>query len=459
MALNSLDQSRVRHQDTALLEQQADDPANDLEENSDVVRTKSGIIKFATDQTAELSMQGLRDILGSEQQQLILTAEDIAAVRKEVGLFDRFRKITAETRECLERFKKKLSALLSRAENNDVIGETENIARPVYEAFREGLGRHQKEISKPVITEARLKREQLLEKRGLFSLSKEEFDTYFASDFDTIPQLQQQNVGDCYAVAAIHAMSCSPNFEMICRSSMKRLPDGSWQVKIPLMSDVGKMITITQSEISPQRNPEFLKRGEGGQLMPDLRPRLQPLKGKEGLRVLEAAFIKEKFGSVDRLAAEGGHADDVLLKFGGENFQRYRLDSNTYDYEKEKWDSPGLETLDEEDMAYLDHFLENFDPEIYVATAATKIKKAGSMGVYKVKGAFKFLVYSHAYSISNVDNQKKIVTMANPWNTAKPIHFTFDQFKKSFSVFRAIKVDSASLLLNMKGVEAKKTQI
>ncbi|MDO8676733.1 MAG: C2 family cysteine protease [Candidatus Azambacteria bacterium] len=332
----------------------------------------------------------------------------------------------------------------------------ETAERPEYDELKDYLKREQREISRPVIEEAKIKRDQLLEARGLLSMSKADFDANFSSkDFEVRADLKQQNVGDCYVVAAIYAMSRSPHFEMICRSSMKKLPDGSWQVRVPLMSENGQIITITPEELLPQKNRQFLKRSEKGGIMPDLRRKLMPVKGREGLQVLEAAFIKQKFGSVDRLAAEGGRGDEVLLSLGGDNFKKYSIDSATWNPEKKKWEYPGLGSLDEKNMAYLDHYLENFDPEVHMATVSTKHGVGSVTGFYRAKGTAKFLVPGHAYSISSVDAEKKMVSLANPWDTLKPVDMTFDQFKENFSGFKAIRIDSARLLKSMKGVEKK----
>ena len=90
-----------------------------------------------------------------------------------------------------------------------------------------------------------------------------------------------------------------------------------------------------------------------------------------------------------------------------------------------------------------------------MATVSTKHGKGETLGFYKVKGALEFLVPGHAYSISGVDREKRVVTVANPWNTSKPINLTFDQFKENFSGFEAIRIDSAKMLQSMKKVERK----
>jgi hypothetical protein len=413
-------------------------------------------IESAEQKVAELFKDGQKRVESTEQS-INLSTEDITAVREEVDLFSRLGEIKEKASGLLGRLKEKLSRFLAKDKTPDVAEQKpEGTEGPEYREVKDYLKYEQRELSRPIIEEAKRKRNQLLEARGLLLMSREDFGNYFSSkDFEVRADLKQQNVGDCYAVAAIHAMSRSPHFEMICRSSMKRLPDGSWRVRVPLMSENSQMVTITQEEISPQWNKQFLKRGKDSKLMPDLRPRLKPVKGKEGLQVLEAAFIKAKFGTVDRLTAEGGWGDEVLLQLGGENFKKYSIDSAVWNSEKNDWEHHGLKSLDEKNLAYLDHYLENFDPEIHMATASTKQGAGGLTGFYRAEGTKEFLVPGHAYSISDVDRKKRVVTLVNPWDTSKPINLTFDQFKENFSGFRAIRIDSARLLQSMKKVERK----
>lgn len=350
--------------------------------------------------------------------------------------------------------KKEEGSTESVSEKSQSAVETSDSERWGYWYLREHLKREQREIGDPVIKEAVKKRDQLLEARGLLQMPKADFDAYFASnEFGILADLKQQNIGDCYAVAAIHAMSRSPHFEMICRSSMKRLPDGSWEVKIPLLSENGQVITIAPDELLPQKNRRFLKWSKEDWI--DLRRKLMLVEGKEGMQVLEAAFIKQKFGSVDRLAAEGGFGDEVLLSLGGDNFIQYSLSSARKNPRNNKWKYSGLSSLSKEDMAYLDHYLENFDPEIHIATVSTKRGVGRILGTYRARGTKKFFVPGHAYSVSRVDPENKIITLANPWDTSKPIELTFDQFKDTFSALFAIRIDSAKLLKNMRTVEKK----
>ena len=71
-----------------------------------------------------------------------------------------------------------------------------------YTLEKERLKREQREIIGPVIEEARKKRNQLLEDRGVLQMSREDFNTYFASkDFDIGADLEQGGVADCQLVA------------------------------------------------------------------------------------------------------------------------------------------------------------------------------------------------------------------------------------------------------------------
>lgn len=413
-------------------------------------------IQSAESKVAKLITDGQQKIDRIEQNSG-LPSENDATVIEKVELFSRLSKIKDEANNLLNRLKEKISSLLSKEKDSNLMTEKPEISvGSKYDELKERLKREQREISGPVIEEARRKRNQLLEARGLLPMPKEDFDTYFSSkNFEIHADLKQQNVADCYVVAAIHAMSRSPHFETICRSSMKKMLDGTWQVRVPLMSEDGQIITIRPEELLPHKNRQFLKRSKRGGAIPDLRKKLMPVKGKEGLQVLEAAFIKRKFGSVDRLAAEGGWGEEALLKLGGDNFKKYSIHSAVFNQKSKKWEYPGLNSLDEKSMAYLDHYLENFDPEIHMATASTKHGVGNITGFYKAKGTAKFLVHGHAYSISGIDAEKKIVKLANPWNTSKPIEMTFDQFKENFSSFNAIRIDSAKLLRNMRSIEKK----
>lgn len=428
------------------------------ENEIDPAITAYEMAKSAKREVVRLCADGQQQIAGVEEE-IDLSPEDISDVRNKFEVSARLKKISQASAFALGVLKERLSRLLTREKDIDADVD-ESAGRTKYTEIREFLSQELNEISRPMVEEAREKRNQLLEARGILCMSKSDFNDYFSSkEFEVNSDLRQQNVGDCYLVAAIYALSRSPHFETICRASMQKLPDGSWQVRIPLMSENGEVIIVTQKELLAQKNSQFLSRSETGGVLPDFRRKLQPMKGKEGLRVLEAAFIKHKFGMVDRLRAEGGFGDEVLEAFGGSSFSQYRIESSTVNPKGGKREYPGLSSIDNEHMAYLDHFLENFDPEIHIGTAETKFATnavSESVGYYRIKGTVRPLVHGHSYSISNVDSEKRIITLANPWDTSKPIPLTFNQFKQNFSSLSAVRIDCADLLRSMtQTLEAK----
>lgn len=219
-------------------------------------------------------------------------------------------------------------------------------------------------INGRLIKEAIRKRTEMLEKKGFFPMTIQEFKKYFAPG-----KLKTQNADNCSTVSPINALRQSPNFEIIIRSSMKKLTDGSWKILIPLMSEDGKLITITPEELLPQSNPQF-SMPKNGKI--DLRKVLLPPVGPEGLRVLEAAFLKSKFGKVDRLKGEENSGDEIISILGGNNFTVYDISSTRKNPESGAEEHPGLDTLPPQEMSQLDDLLENFDPDIDIAVAKTK---------------------------------------------------------------------------------------
>jgi len=330
-----------------------------------------------------------------------------------------------------------------------------------YEARRKELEKSL-ELQRPIIEEARRMRTALLEERGLFPMSKEDFYTYFSSgDSEFCVDVRQQNVGNCQEIASIYAMSLSPHFEVLCRSSMERLPDGSWRVKVPLMSEEGETIVISPQELLPQWNKQFLKHVErDGVRKRDWRLWLSPVQGKEGLRVLEAAFMKARFGSVDRhLADEVGLGAKALSQFGGKNFIRYSVSSYKAIPGQKKLHILGLGSMGEVQQAHLDVFLENLNPEVHIATAATMHDMEEVFARSQPRGTAVPLVSGHAYAVVGFDRDRKAVALVNPWDTSKTIELALDQFKKYFYHFEAVRIDNAKLLESMKALKERSLEL
>lgn len=400
--------------------------------------------------------------LDNIEQSAGLSQEDTSAVRVETGILEKLAKIQERMRELVSSVSEKLGNFYRG--DTSTTQQTEESMTPrmlKYRGLLEAELNKERTVEAPLIREALNKRNELLEGRGLFSLSKEDFDTHFASEnFEIHADLKQGNVGDCYAVAAIHALSTSPHYEMIVRSATERLPDGSWRVRVPFLSTTYETITLTPEDLLPQKNEQFLKKPNDGLI--DIRPRLHPPKGKEGLRALEAAYIKHKFGKVDRIASEGGWGHEVLTALGGDNFYTWNLMAG-YDAEEHRYDQrKSLDSLTSKDNIFLEQMLEQFDPNIHIMNASTRHLKpntlegvvTGAVGMYKGKGTGKLFVPGHAYSVARVNPKEKTMVLVNPWDTTKPIELTFDQFKGSFSAVSSVRINMQKMLGNMEATIA-----
>ncbi len=305
-----------------------------------------------------------------------------------------------------------------------------------------------------VLQEARTRWQHILEQRGAFGLSQEEYRQYFTGRSQEQAGFRQGNVGVCYAVAAIHALSESPSFEIIMRSALRRLPDGTWRVRIPLLGAHGREISISRDEIAAQQNAHYGRWLESRGW--DTRKMLHPVQGNEGIRVLEAAYIKSKFGSVDRLAAEGGDGAEVLVRFlGQENVVEMNLDISQST--RQSYDEKGVV---QDVSSPLHRFLREFHPEVSMVTVNSRVLADGwwqktrrifgrPRRFYRGRGIRKRFVARHAYSLTKVNMEKQIVVLTNPHDTAESIELTFDQLRDNFCYVRSVRLHQQKLHSSM----------
>ena len=296
--------------------------------------------------------------------------------------------------------------------------ENEGIIKRNEKWFTETL-KEAEQVLETVHQEAIERRDMLLEDEGLFALSKEDFDTYFDLSNEGGTSMFQKNVGDCYLIAALDAMRRCPHFEMMCRSSVTRNPDGSWEIKIPFMGQYSRSIVITSSE---------LKVDESG---------LLPLEGAEGYQALEAAYMKGRFGTVDREKSSGGKARTALSTFlGAKNITSV--------------------TRERKDSEKMSNFLTAFNRHVHIATAITYHELSAQKVNFKTKeveeGGEVKMVTNHAYSVFDVDKEKEVVYLVNPWDTTKLISVSFYKFKELCGVDVA-RSNNTNLLQTMEDVK------
>lgn len=292
-----------------------------------------------------------------------------------------------------------------------------------------------------LIDEAEEIKMEVLEDSGKLTLSREDFYKYFDKDsFEFGAKLKQSNVGDCYLIAAMYSMSKSAQFEIMVRSSIKRNSDGTWEVKIPLMSNNTETIKIYPNELKSQINKNLGQDLSWNKRVKDYRIYLKPVNSKQGFQVLEAAYMKKKFGEVDRLKVEGGFGSEVLGVFSQENISTSQIPLNENgEFNKKQ----------------IDYTINNFNKNMDLVGFNTYHNK----GNYKDKGYKTYKVGKntfyggHAYSLDSVDKENKIIRVVNPWNTSKKIEIKFEDIGKAFAVMELGNIQMDKFLSNLQKIQ------
>lgn len=307
-----------------------------------------------------------------------------------------------------------------------------------YNAYNKGVidDLEKNEVDRSLIQKVKNKRDALLEENNLL-MPKDEFIKFFSS------QLRQPlNIAECYLVGAINAIKNSPHFEIMCRSSIKKLDNGSWQVKLPLLSNDGEIITIDPDEILPQSQNNhngwmsFIGRNMS--------------RGADGLQVLEAAYMKKKFGKIDKKVVEFGMSQEAMMMIGGNNFLNFSFGKGYIIGDNNKINAVSLNEISDKDKVYVDEFLNNYDPELYIATASVCTEKIYNFP--KIKGTLNYFLPGHTYTILEVNSSEKTLVLSNPLYPSRRHKLTFNQFKETFTFIRGIRINHKQLLENMNNI-------
>ncbi len=232
--------------------------------------------------------------------------------------------------------------------------------------------------------------------------------------------LQQQNVGNCYLIAAFNSLRHSPHAEVILRTSVQRQGTG-FIVKIPLGNADGTPIAVSAQDMQAMTIPTD---SHG-------RTQLQPVNAAPGWVALEAAFIIKRFGRLDRRAAEGGLGEAALSALMGNAVQTLRIRNN-------------FATLSEDARSREQAIalLNSFSPERHILTASSRVFQ-DERSSFRT-GPHTFLT-KHAYSIFRVDPGSRQIILANPHNTAIHIQVTYDEFLTSFRGIGIATVNDARI--------------
>jgi len=398
----------------------------------------------------------VQDSEGAERQDLKLPVKN---TKEQLDGKDIVLSAANKARERIDDLLLNLGLLTQAPENLNVLNKGEK-----YIEIREELKRKQ-EQELIVIEEAKKIKDRILEK-GKLAMTEKEYNEYFVPEGQIGGNIKQQIVGNCGGLAGIHGLSCFSWFEFFCRISIQKIGE-NWEAKTPFMNDGGRKVIVGKKDISSQWNGAFLQQMPLGGI--DVRPRIGPIKALEGMQVLEAVLtlanntaeytkiIKGPISDIERRMTEGIAGDDTLMIFGGEIFEKCGIEANwkTHSGEVKAAEDANkytyrLSSLDEENMAKLDHYLEHWNNDIYLATAVPYIFTDKKI---KIDGVKQKIFPNHWYSIADIDSKRKVVIIGNPHDTSKPIELSFDQFKENFTAFRAVKINGVNLLKKLRRVE------
>ncbi len=211
-------------------------------------------------------------------------------------------------------------------------------------------------------------------------------------------QMSQKNIGDCFLLAPIYALSRNKKGQEILNKMVKVMPDGSYLVQFYEC----KPIIVAPDELDGQSKSDGSKK--------------YCVSGELGLRAIERAYAKLlKYISVSNSGKtmfadidSGGYPDKTLFKISGITSDRYKI------------------TQDCNIDAVLNK-IGNDNPRNHVLLCTTPNLKEDYSDPQK-----RFCT-SHAYAVKYINPQKRIMCIINPHNTKRDYIVSWDEFKLYFS--------------------------
>jgi len=257
---------------------------------------------------------------------------------------------------------------------------------------------------------------------------------------------QSRNVGDCYFVAALYGLKHNEIFEHLVRKMVKKDGD-NWIVQFP---DGSAPITITPDDLSGQKTPDE----KTGKMV-----RRKPVKGGVGDIILERAygrFLKKKQEEESRKAQDseltymvlrGGYPAKVfeafLNRYAGYqtiyNHRQWTIDDNRDDIKAvEIWLNAAA--LNPNHIILVASTPSNMPTPYSHETGDREFSENGEKMYFMDKGHFFY--QGHAYTITAVNAEKRLVTIANPHDTKRlKKTVSYDNFMKIFNAIYAAKLE------------------
>jgi hypothetical protein len=260
-------------------------------------------------------------------------------------------------------------------------------------------------------------------------------------------RIGQANVGDCYLIAVLNALRKSDLFEVIMRYSIKKI-SGGWMVKVPLASANGKWIKIKKSDLKKIKNPQYHKKDKYGDL--DRRVYLDPVAASKGIQLLEATFIKDKYGN-DKIAAEGGFGNKAMEALFGDSVAKVRFAASD-DIVNKKGRSQTVDGYSVSDSfantdgasTKLYEIFKQHTINLDFAVMNSLPRRDSKYEDYKIFTG-KYFYHNHAYSLVSVDKFKKTIDVEDPHDSDKTITLTYVEAAEAFSQYSGVKIDPKNM--------------
>lgn len=192
-----------------------------------------------------------------------------------------------------------------------------------------------------------------------------------------IDDVRQGQIGDCWLMAAIDAVSKDKDGKRIIKEMIKKSPNGGWDVHFKGCPE--KSFHVSEDELYGGRYGHWSK-------------------GDPDVKILEIAASKWRRQYEGRSLDGGFPGQAMKLLTGQENdvgHSRAQI------------------------RALLDRAADDKD-----GLSMTGCCRQNNRGLG--------LVANHAYSIESVDKNNQTVTLKNPWDNSKPITISYDQFLNAF---------------------------
>lgn len=259
-----------------------------------------------------------------------------------------------------------------------------------------------------------------IEKQPSFTLSKEDFQKYFAGE-----NFQQRAIANCWLLAVIDSLVSWGNYETVIRKSVKRDKEGNFFIRLPLWSPQGQVITVKKEDFKEQVNINGT--------------RASLVSWKDWIKALVIAYWKYTTGK------QGNEQFENHKLSGGRGFKALNTlvdditvfsQQRSAQWSKSEQEDP-LWNYDKVFMQALESVLLKFNPKTDLLTLSVYQKNETDGDRQELKDAYSSLGH---YSLSNhsisvektfLKNWQLRIVLSNPRDSSRTYRLKFDELLKA----------------------------